>query len=209
MTRIVAGYKAFQKPQLITDPMRLVDDKFGEYDSRRLRYAIYWGFYENTAYDSVHKWAQSYKTQHGLYRYIRNIYNPSYRLGEFWKAHMWGGPLDPLAGTGKEQPSTLPISTEIETLRPAIGQIWKWSNWQLNKDIVPLYGSILGDVAIKVVEDLNRQKVYLDIVHPGAIADVDLDAYGNVKGYCLIEERYDPRPGASRFSPEGPWSKPG
>lgn len=201
MTRIIAGYKAFQKPQLVTDPLRLVDDKFGEWDARRLRYAIYWGFYENTAYDTVHTWAQSYKTTHGLYRYIRNIYNPSYRLGEFWKAHLWGGRLDPMAGSGQERPSALPIQTEHEEIRQAIALIWKWSNWQLNKGIVGQHGAVLGDVAIRVIEDAERGKVCLDLVHPGTIADIDTDAYGNVKGYQLQEERYDPRPGASKTRP--------
>ena len=91
--RFVAAYKAFREPYLIS---RFDDDaEFCDFDARRLRYAIYWAFYENTAYRKVHGWATRYKVDHGLYRYIRNIYNPAYRLGEFWKAHLWGGTLDP------------------------------------------------------------------------------------------------------------------
>lgn len=195
MTRLVAGYRAFQKPQLITDPIQqldLYDNNFGHFDSRRLRYAIYWSFYENTAYDHAHQWAKTYKTTYGLYKYIRNIYNPVYRLGEFWKSHLWGGPLDPAAGDGKQVPSALPIVTKNKALHPAIAQTWKWSNWQVNKDILTLYGPVLGDVGLRVIDDVEREKVYYEIIHPGVIKEVEVDPFGNVKGYCLEEARQDP-----------------
>ncbi len=187
----MSGIAAFKEAYMSVDVLDETD--FADPDARRLRYQIYWGFYENTVYrDLVHKWARQYRASYGLYKYIRNIYNPSYRIGEFWKTHLWGGELDPKAGDGKGVPSALPIATDSETLRTAIAQLWKWSNWQVNKDIITLYGSVMGDVAIRIVDDPARKKVYLRKVHPGTIKDVTKDEFGNIKGYFIQYERKDP-----------------
>lgn len=170
-------------------------NEFSTLAARRMRYAVNWAMYENTAYRRVHAWSKSYKTTFGLYRYIRNIYNPAYRLGEFWQSHIWGGLLDPNAGDGSSLETAIPIATENEALRPAIAQVWDWSNWQTGKGIVSLRGAVLGDAVIKIVDDTARGKVYMEPVHPGALADVTLDKWGNVKSYIIEESRYDPRDG--------------
>ena len=183
VTRLKAANAAFRKPDIISDPLD-ADAEFNEFDSRRNRYNLYWSFYENTQYiESVinNNQIKTYKKDFGLYRYIRSIYNPSYRLGEFWKAHLWGGALD-----------TLPIETENEALKDAIAQIFVWSNWEINKDVTSLYGSVMGDVGIKIVDDSTKDRVYLEVVHPGTIAEVELDPFGNVKAYIIEEDREDP-----------------
>jgi hypothetical protein len=187
MTRLTAATKAFQKPDIITDPLNL-DADFNSWDSRRLRYDINWAFYENSVYIEMasRNWPKGYKTQFGLYKYIRNIYNPVYRLGEFWKAHLWAGALADI-------PLVFPKNVADENLLAAIRQIWQWSNWEVKKDIVPLYGSIMGDVGILIVDDTLHGKVFFDIIHPGNIAAVELDAMGNVRGYEIQEQRPDPR----------------
>lgn len=187
MTRFVASYKAFNQPDLISDPLA-PSAEFDTWASRRLRYAINWGFYENSAYSTVHKWTNAYKIQYGLYKYIRNIYNPSYRLGEFYKSHLWGGMLDKLAADD----GALPIETDNESLREAIATLWKWSNWQIKKDIVTLYGSTLGDAVLKVIDDTDKEKVYLENIHPGKLKEVTFDAFGNVKSYIIEEEKPNP-----------------
>lgn len=162
--------------------------EFAAVDARLLRYQIYWSFYENTAYRNMHTWASGLKTAHGLYRHIRGIYNPSYRLGEFWKSHLWGGSLDPEAGpTG-----ALPILTENNRLRPALAALWRESGWAVQKDVAGLWGPILGDLFIKVIDDPLRGKVYLDLVHPAKLRTVTYDRYGNIKGYEIVEEREHP-----------------
>lgn len=190
----MSGLRAFREAFMSGDTMNEAD--FSNFDSRQTRYDIYWAFYENTAYRDLHKWATAYRASYGLYKYIRNIYNPAYRIGEFWKSHLMGGALDPLAGDGKTAPSALPIRTENEALRPAIAQLWTWSNWQISKDILCLHGAVMGDVVIKVVDDPIREKCYLKVIHPGTMRDVTLDDFGNVKAYTIEEERPDPlRPG--------------
>lgn len=187
----MAAYRAFREPALVSDPA-IESGEFGEFESRRLRYAINWSFYENDAYRKVHGWSTRYKTEYGLYKHIRNIYNPVYRDAEFWKAHLWGGSLDPQAGDGVEVPSALPILTDNDAIRPAISQLWRWSNWQTNKDVTVLYGAVLGDAAIAVVDDALRGKVYLKFLHPGKLSSIEMDSFNNVKAYTVQEERLDP-----------------
>lgn len=187
MTKISAATKAFQKPDIITNPLDLNAD-WNDWDSRRLRYAIDWATYENSVYDEANfrNWIKNYKTQYGLYRYIRAIYSPGYRLGEFWKAHLWSGAL-------KDIPLTFPDSVNDEGLTEAIMQIWAWSNWEIKKDVVSLYGAVMGDVGILIVDDMEHGKVFFDVIHPGNIAHVEKDPMGNIKGYQIQEERQDPR----------------
>ena len=188
--KLSAAWQAFRKPSLIVDLLN--SDKFEDYEVRLLRYEIFFAFYENTAYDNTHNWAKKYRSDYGLYKYVRNIYNPAYRLCEFHHTHLWGGALDPGAGDGTTIPSALPILTDNEDLRPAIAQLWKDSHWQINKDLVTLYGPIMGDFGMRVVDDPVREKVYIDPIHPSMIKDVNLDAWGNVKEYELEEWRGDP-----------------
>jgi hypothetical protein len=191
MRRITAAQKAFQKPDVITDPLDL-DADWNEYGSRRNRYDIFWAFYENTVFDETqsnfHQWASEYKVRYGMYKYTRNIYNPSHRLGEFWRSHIWAGPIETLLSH-----FTFGDGVDEDQLKEAINQIYAWSNWEIKKDIIPLYGSVMGDVGIIVVDDTEREKVFLDIVHPGNLVHVDKDIAGNVIAYQIEEERPDPR----------------
>jgi hypothetical protein len=182
----MAAYKAFREPGLLSDP--LVETDFSDFEQRKLRYAVYWAFYQNTLYRDINSWSKAYKTNYALYRYIRGVYNPAHRLGEFWKSHLMGGSLDTKdskAGKG----GALPIETQNDTLRPALAELWKWSNWTINKDIFTLHGAIFGDVALQVVDDAERGKVYLQVVHPGLIKEIEKDPFGNIKAYTFSERR--------------------
>src|SRR5919108_1503863 len=94
-----AGYKAFREAYLNSDGLPGADAlDWAHPDGRKLRYSVLWAYYENTAYrDLVHRWAPSLRAAYGLYAHTRNIYNPAYRLAEFWVAHLQGGPLDAAA----------------------------------------------------------------------------------------------------------------
>jgi hypothetical protein len=181
----MAGVKAFREAFVSAET--LDPDEFNDFGARQTRYEIFWSMYENTVYREIHKWARTYKTKYGLYRYIRNIYNPAYRLGEFWKTHLWGGTLDLETKEG-----SLPIVTENDALRLALTQLWRWSNWYVRKDIATLYGAVMGDVFLRVVDDVQREKVYLDVLHPGTVSDVTVDPFGNIKAYLIEETRKHP-----------------
>lgn len=186
----MAAYKAFREPYLISEP--LDEGDFADFEARKLRYALMWAFFENTAYRNVHSWAGTYRRQYGLYRYVRGIYNPAYRLSTFWQMHLMGGLLDDEAGDGDGEPSALPILTENEALRPMIANLWQVSNWQVKKDVYTLLGAMWGDIGLEVVDDTERGMVYLRVVKPSLLKDVQKDHRGHVKGYTLEEERAHP-----------------
>jgi hypothetical protein len=191
----MTGYKAFRQAYVASDQGNLKN--FASWDARKLRYSLNWAMYENTAYDSVHTWATSYKSQLGLYEFTRGIYNPSFRLGEFWRSHLLAGPLDMDAGDGIEKPSALPIVTTDSNLRKAIGQAWAWSQWQRKKDIFGIWTPVLGDGILQVVDDLPKGRVYIKVVHPSKLKELVQDEFGNVKGYTYQYNLDDPRAGKS------------
>jgi len=182
----MTGLRAFREAFLSADVQD--PDDWQDFSGRQTRYALLWSLYENTAYRSIHSWATAYKSTFGLYKYARNLYNPAYRLGEFWKAQLWGGTLD----LDTARAGVLPIVARYDPVRKAIAQIWRWSNWTIKKDVCTLWGSVLGDVAIKVIDDTDRNKTYLELVHPATLADVQLDPFGNVKAYTIQEQRSHP-----------------
>jgi len=180
------GLVAFKEAYLASDAAH--EDTYGSVEARQLRYQIYWAFYENSAYRRIHNWSTAYRHQYALYKYIRNLYCPAARIGNFYAAHLFGGPLDHDAG----DEGAIPIETENEAIRPAIATLWQQSNLAVLKDVIALRGSIEGDVVLRVVDDPNREKVYIERVDPWIVVDLTLDAFGNVKGYVIEEQRADP-----------------
>ncbi len=185
----MSGLKAFREGFMYSGDSDL--GVFSDFDARKVRYAVLWSHYENNSYRDINTWAQAYKATFSLYRYTRSIYSPAYRISEFWKAHLWGGVLDPEAGDGTVTPSALPIITDNNSLRQAIAQIWSWSNWQVKKGVFSLKSPVLGDGFIKVVDDTDHQRVYLRSIHPGTVKSLDVDETGNIKSYYIEETRKD------------------
>ena len=186
LDRLKLGLSAFREAYL-TGPL-LDSTDWSDRDARAVRYDILWAQYEQSSYRDVHNWATAYRKKYGLYKYIRPIYNPAYRLGEFWKTHLFGGLLDPDAG----ETGAIPIATDNDALRPAIATLWKYSQWGTRKDILSVRGTILGDAVIQIVDDVHRERVYLDLVHPGNLLNVELDTFGNVRAYTIVETRDNP-----------------
>jgi hypothetical protein len=192
-SKLMTGIRAFREAMLTSTALDdATANDYGSYAARRTRYAIEWAFFENTAYRNIHDWATKFKADYSLYKYTRNVYNPAYRLADFWRTHIMGGSLDPLAGDGLSAPSALPILTDNAALRPALAQLWRDSNWQINKNLLALHGALFGDAFIQPVEDVQRQKVYLKVIHPGLVRSVALDPFGNVKAYVIEDQRPDP-----------------
>ena len=163
-------------------------ESYTDYESRKLRYQILWAWYESTAFRNIHKWAQAYRNEYQLYSYIRNIYNPAFRLVEFWKTMIWGGLLDPEA----KEAGSVPIKTDNDDLRKPIAELWKASNWDINKDIAVLWACSMGDVAIRIVDDPDHEEVRLENVHPASIKHLVVDGRGYVKEYQIEETRIKP-----------------
>jgi hypothetical protein len=188
--RLMAAITAFREPYLVVD-QATAGDEWGQFEARQLRYAILWAWYESTIYRDIHSFSKKLKTDYGLYKYVRPVYNPAARICNFYKDHVWGGLLDSQAADA----GALPIETDNEALRAPIAQLWEWSNWQSKKDVATLWGAIYGDVALQVVDDTERGKVYIKPVNSMRLKEVTLDPFGNVKGYIIEYQRLDPENG--------------
>lgn len=159
-----AGVSAFRRA--FTDP----NEQAGRLADSAERYRYLWGLYGNTLYDDLQ--LVSYRQRNGLYRRIRGLYNPTRRVCDFYAAMVYPGVLQ-----------SLKIETENDALNAAVRQVWQWSNWQRGKALIARFGAIAGDALAVVVDDQASGKVRLEVVWPGQITDLSLDAYGNVQRY--------------------------
>lgn len=214
MNAVGAGMSAFREAMLHADPRAyqtaLDFDSFGQWEARCVRYDLFWSLYQNNAYqDLLHKgWATRYKVNFGLYKHIRHLYNPAYRLGEFWAGRLQGGKLDRDAGDGESEQSALPILTDNEAIRPALSRLWIDSHWQVNKEVYGRFGSVLGDVALKVEDDPVDGRMRLRVIHPGKIKWVCRNNSGHLESYIIQEARYDPRSPTDAIKYATPTSDP-
>lgn len=176
-------------------------DRWDTYYARLFRYYHYNTYYTNTVYTDLIAYAATHKWQAGLYKHIRGIYNPVARLTDLYVAKVYGGQLD-FQGLHK---GAIPITVADDQLRTAISQVWKWSNWGQKKSLYVRYGANLGASVIKIVDDRQRQKVRMEVLHPGKIKEVDFDDAGNVKKVVIEYLRQDDE---TLSYPEGTLTQP-
>ncbi len=172
------------------------------YDARLSRYALYESYLNGTVYKSINAQAQMLKASNGLYRRIRNIYNPVGRQNKLLTAYIYGGNLDlENLATG-----ALPIKTDNPALYPALRNLLNWSRWSRQKSMYVRYGASLGDVFIKVNDDRTAQKVRMEVLHPAKIREMETDASGNITRVIIEYEVDEPldlstlKPGARAFA---------
>lgn len=197
-TSILAAISTFKETYVSPGDDSSAQIDFHSYQGRRLRYSLYRALYDNSVYRArPHVWSAQFRQTYGLYKYIRNIEAPTSELVTFWQTHLYGGALDMDAGDGTGTPSAIPILTDQQSLRPAIAQIWQWSNWATKKDTLALLGARDGDVGIRIIDDVRRKKVYLKLLDPMNVTSIELDPFGNVQGYTFEELRAHPTTGKS------------
>ncbi len=197
MTGIKAGMRAFNYNTLDPNDQDYTNDSnWADWENRQSRYQLLWDYYTSSVYNEyLRRQASGYKVDSGLYEHIRPLYNPAWVIGEFYAAKVWGGRLDihkneqgvMVAGDS----GALPIITDSERLREAIALLWRDSNWKTKRNLTTRRGAVLGDTFIEIVSDPDREKVYLKSVHPSKVKYLDLDPFGNVKGYTLEYQRSD------------------
>lgn len=167
-------------------------------NTRTARYELLRHWYAGTIYDPLsNPYASQYVQQNGLYAEynevdgvksslktirIKPVFNPCFRLVEFYVSHIYRGTLDLMeAETG-----AVPLITDSAALREAIIQIWKWSNWGVNLSQWTRNGSMLGDTCLYVVDDAKKGKVYLDVIEPDHVIAVEVDQFRFVQ-YVYFE----------------------
>ncbi len=161
---------------------------WNEYQSRLFRYALAESYYSNIAYRDITSFSSRLKSVSDLYKHVRGIYNPVSRLTEAYSAKVYGGSLD----FEDLSRGAIPLTMASDELKLAIRQLWLWSNWGMQKTLYVRYGAQLGDVFLKVIDEPEKEKVRLEVVHPGKIKDCIFDAVGNIKEVTIEYERCEP-----------------
>jgi hypothetical protein len=168
--------------------------------ARMLRYQMGWSFYEGNQYEALQSFAQGMKTQKALYKYVRNIYNPSSQVANFYTKTVWRGGLDMDTATTGAIPIDFGYEGVNETqLATAIITAWQNSNWNVNKNVHVLHGVTMGDSAIYIRDDVQKQQARIEILHPSLIKAVEMDNMGYVKSYIIEEQRRDSNGNSSQY----------
>ena len=164
-----------------------VDEEWDSFDDRMTRYANGIVMYSNSQYKTiVNRMAPKMIVDQKLYRHIRGIYNPAYRTVEGYVSGVYGGEIKRSLRGG-----AIHIETENDTLRDDIHQILMWSNWQQNKSLYVRTGGTYGDVLLKVVDDIFRQQVRIEVLDPRKVLDVITDDVGNIKQIVIQFQKMD------------------
>jgi hypothetical protein len=151
-------------------------------DSRLFRYAYNEQMYNNTIYNSINTFAAMLKAKTGIYKFTQGIYNPVYRRVEADVTKLFSGSID----FEDMSRGAIPFSVASDQVKEAAKQGFLWSNWGEEKSLLVRFASMLGDVAIKIVDEPDKEKVRMEVVHPGKINSAEFDAVGNVTA-CIIE----------------------
>jgi hypothetical protein len=148
-----------------------------EYWSRLNRYEIFEGYYHNIAYHTVVTYSQALKVQERLYKHIRGVYNPVNRLCESYVAKVYGGMLDTESGKA----GAIPLQAENEAITEAIQVLWLASRWGQKKSLYVRNGAMNGDSFLKIVDDIHRKEVRLEVVEPGKVKDMRVNDAGEIE----------------------------
>lgn len=166
---------------------------WGSYDARRLRYDVLWALYESTAYAPFHNFASRLKSDRQLYQAVRPLSGIPHRVSEFWTTHLYVGSPDPDAGPGKPVQSAVPIEQADDALRTALARLWRDSRLAEMLSLYCRFGSTLGDVGLKVMDDPDEGRVSLEVVDPRDVAWYAEDRYGRCTSYEIVRWVPDPR----------------
>lgn len=163
-----------------------------EQETRTYRYQRLWDYYQGTAFEDLHAWAQ-YRRAFGLYRQIRLVWDHVHSLVEFYATHVWSGSLaDDGLHLPDGVPNAIPLAEDTNPeLAAAIAQLWQWWNFQEVMTMLVRYTAALGEMLVEIKDDPDRGKVLIELIWPSYIKDIKLDEAGNVKYYCIEYQVYD------------------
>jgi hypothetical protein len=166
------------------------------YDARLARYHYNSFYVHNSIYSQVNHYSDWYKHKEGLYKHIRGLRNPISRLVNIEVANIFGGFIN--FETFKD--GAIPIVGANDNLLEGIRTIWQWSNMAALKELYPYEGATKGDSAILIVDDLARQKVYMEVLDPSKVKDIEFDNRGNVKEVLICYTKQDDKGKDYEFS---------
>ncbi len=147
-----------------------------DYSVRLSRYEVLDGYYHNMQYHKIRQYAESLKVHEQLYKHVRGVYNPSKRSVDGYVSKVYGGILD----IKEAKSGAIPIITDNENLRDSIRTLWVDSEWGQKKSLYVRYGAKFGDTFIKVIDDIHKGKVRLEVVDPSRIKTMIKEPDGTI-----------------------------
>lgn len=157
------------------------------YPARLARYHLYTAYLNNTAYSNIQAMAAQLKLTNRLYKHIRGIYNPVARQNQLLKSYIYGGSIDYEHLTG----GAIPLVLNNPNLYDPIKQLFIDSRWGEKKSLYVRWGASLGDNFIKIIDDRAKEKVRMEVLHPGKVREAEFDDVGNVKSVIIEYERFE------------------
>lgn len=198
MTAIGAGYSAGRAAFLGYNQEALAPlsaYQWDAYASRLFRYTHYRHYYNNTVYSELERYAVMHKkkSNQGLYRFVRPVYNPAARGVDLYPSKVYGGQLD----MENISMGAIPVQYQNDKQKRAIRQLWQWSNWGIQKSLYVTTGAMLGDVILKLVDEPDKQRVRMEVQIPDVYTELEFNAVGNVTRYVIEYTKVDLKTGRS------------
>lgn len=166
------------------DHVAEIEYNFTTYDARLARYWHNRRYADNTIYHAVNTYASLYKFKESLYKHIRALRNPVGRLVQMETAKIFGGAID----LDNFETGAIILNNADDILLQAIRTIFQWSNMGTLKNLYAREGATMGDIALKIVDDVDSEKVRIELLDPRKVFDIKLDSVGNV---IFIDIRFD------------------
>lgn len=136
--------------------------------SRQVRYYLYERYYANDIFTTLNQFKETYKKQNNYYKYIRSIYNPVYRIVEGFVAATYGSPID----IENLDVGALAVITDDLRLRDDISNLLQVSQFNRHKSLYGRFAAKYGDSFLKVVDDVDKGTVTIEVVDPRLVETV-------------------------------------
>lgn len=146
-----------------------------DYANRLSRYDVNQQYYNNVQYHRIVSYSEALKASERLYKHARGVYNPVFRLVELYVAKIAGGALDYKDASNSP---AFPIDTDNEALMLPIAKLWRDSRWQQKKSLYIRNGVMMGDSFLKVVDDVKRGVVRMEVLDPTCVRHLEKDDAG-------------------------------
>ncbi len=179
-----------------------------EWDDRRQYYDTCWGYYTNDVYflqaDGGIREIVNKSLGNAQVADLTGIYNPTQRIVDSYENIFRGEfgedmNVDDVMADGR---AVKPMLVNSKEARSPVGDIFRWSRWNVKKNLLTKYGACLGTVGVRIVAatatDTTPANVRLQFEHPGRIKDLELDEMGNVVSILLEYDRLEGALGEER-----------
>lgn len=167
-----------------------------DYATRLSDYALFEGYFGNTAYNDLRLLSEAARSNARLYRYTTGIFNPCKRENDLYASNVYQGQLD----SEDLASGALPLAYDNAALETPLQQALKWSNLGQQLSRYTSEAALYGDAAWWIVDDPRRRRVRLELLHPSKLREVDRDEVGNVRA-CVIEYEKAEVPDVEGYQP--------